>query len=46
MPKVMEELAASNGQRLVRIVVLDPTPARRFEIADPKREPPSPYWSR
>jgi PIN like domain len=46
MPKVMEELEASSGQRLVRIVALDPAPARRFEISDPRRDPPSPYWPR
>ncbi len=46
MPKVTQELEASNGQRLVRIVALDPTPGRRFEIADPRRDPPSPYWPR
>ena len=46
MPKVMEELEAGSGQRLVRIVALDPAPARRFEISDPRRDPPSPYWPR
>jgi hypothetical protein len=46
MPKVMEELQASTGQRLVRIVALDLAPARRFEISDPRRDPPSPYWPR
>lgn len=44
MPKVMEELEASNGQRLVRVVSLDPTPGRRFDITDPRRDPPSAYW--
>jgi hypothetical protein len=46
MPKVMEDLETSSGQRLVRIVALDPTPARRFAITDPRRDPPSPYWPR
>jgi hypothetical protein len=42
MPKVMEELEPGSGQRLVRIVALDPAPARRFDIIDPRRDPPSP----
>jgi hypothetical protein len=46
MPKVMEELETSSGQRLVRIVALDPAPARRFDMTDPRRDPPSPYWPR
>jgi hypothetical protein len=46
MPKVMEEPEASNGQQLVRILALDPAPARRFEITDPRRDPPSSYWPR
>jgi hypothetical protein len=46
MPKVMEELETSGSQRLVRIVALDPSPARRFEMTDPKRHPPSAYWPR
>lgn len=46
MPKVMADVEASNSQRLVRIVALDPTPARRFAITDPRRDAPSPYWPR
>lgn len=46
MPKVVEELEAGSGQRLVRVVALDPAPGRRFEITDPRRDPPSPYWPR
>jgi PIN like domain len=34
MPAVMAELEAAEGQRLVRIVSLDPN-AKRFEITDP-----------
>jgi hypothetical protein len=46
MPRVMQELEASGGQRLVRIAALDPDPAQRFDITDPKRDAPSPYWPR
>jgi hypothetical protein len=44
MPAVMAELEAAEGQRLVRIVSLDPN-AKRFEITDPAEDPP-PYWPR
>jgi len=44
MPAVMEELEQADGQRLVRIVRLDPG-RRRFEIIDPSKDPPS-YWPR
>jgi len=44
MPAVMEELEQADGQRLVRIVSLDPG-RRRFEIIDPSKDPPS-YWPR
>jgi|SRR5580658_5429736 hypothetical protein len=43
MPMIMAELETTEGQRLVRIVGLDPH--RRFEIQDPARQPP-PYWPR
>lgn len=46
MPRVMEDLESVTGQRLVRVVALDPAPARRYEITDPRRDPPSPYWPR
>ena len=46
MPKVMEELEAADSQRLVRITALDPAPSRRFDMVDPKRDPPTPYWPR
>ena len=42
MPMVMAELATASGQRLVHIARIDPR--RRFEITDPQRKPPSPYW--
>ena len=44
MPMVMEELEIATGQRLVQIVSIEPR--RRFEITDPRRTPPSPYWPR
>ncbi len=46
MPKVMEDLDQASSQRLVRITALDPAASRRFDITDPRREPPSPYWPR
>src|ERR1700692_201564 len=42
MPMVMEELESSDSQRLVYIASLEPR--RRFEITDPRKNPPSPYW--
>jgi len=42
MPMVMQELEIASGQRLVHIAGLDPR--RRFEIVDPRKKPPSPYW--
>lgn len=44
MPLVMPELEVSSGQLVVHIAGLDPR--RRFEITDPRRQPPSPYWPR
>jgi hypothetical protein len=44
MPMVMEELENATGQRLVQIVSIESR--RRFEITDPRRTPPSPYWPR
>jgi hypothetical protein len=44
MPMVMEELEIASGQRLVQIVSIESR--RRFEITDPRRTPPSPYWPR
>ena len=44
MPMVMEELEIATGQRLVQIVSIESR--RRFEIPDPRRTPPSPYWPR
>jgi hypothetical protein len=44
MPMVMEELENASGQRLVQIVSIESR--RRFEITDPRRTPPSPYWPR
>ena len=44
MPMVMEELETATAQRLVQIVSIESR--RRFEITDPRRTPPSPYWPR
>ncbi len=44
MPMVMQELEKADGQRLVRITTIDPRPRSRFEVTDPQRNPPSPYW--
>jgi hypothetical protein len=44
MPDIVEELEGEGGQRLVKIVGLDPR-RRRFEVVDPQKEPPT-YWSR
>ncbi|MQA64104.1 MAG: hypothetical protein GEU86_22215 [Actinophytocola sp.] len=43
MPGVVAHLEAANGQLLVRINGLDPTPSRRFDVQDPKTSPPR-YW--
>jgi len=43
MPALVEELEQESGQRLVRIQGL--RPVRRFEIVDPKKDPPE-YWPR
>ena len=44
MPKVMEDLEGADGQRLVRIIGLNPA-KKRHQITDPKKVPP-PYWGR
>jgi hypothetical protein len=44
MPMVMQELEGASSQRLVQIASIEPR--RRFEITDPKRNPPSAYWPR
>ena len=44
MPAIVEELEASDGQRLVSIMSLDHK-KRRYTSVDPKRDPPR-YWSR
>jgi hypothetical protein len=43
MPTLVEELQQESGQRLVRIQGL--RPVRRFEIVDPRKDPPE-YWPR
>lgn len=42
MPQIVEELAAVDGQRLVKISGINPT-RRRHETIDPSQDPP-PYW--
>jgi len=42
MPQIVEELAAVEGQRLVKISGINPT-RRRHETIDPSQDPP-PYW--
>jgi hypothetical protein len=44
MPMIVHELQNASGQRLVMITAVDPR--RRYEITDPGRIPPSPYWPR
>lgn len=44
MPDIVEKLENERGQRLVRIVSLDPR-RPRFEVVDPQKEPPA-YWPR
>jgi len=44
MPMIVHELQDASGQRLVMITAIDPR--RRYEITDPGRIPPSPYWPR
>ena len=44
MPMVMHELENADGQRLVRIASIDSRPRSRFEVTDPRRNPPSSYW--
>jgi hypothetical protein len=43
MSKVMDDLESANGQRLVKVKSLDAA-ARRHEIVDPAKDPPSAYW--
>jgi hypothetical protein len=42
MPMVIQELESTTSQRLVQIISLEPR--RRFEITDPRKNPPSAYW--
>jgi hypothetical protein len=42
MPMVMEQLVVADIQRLVKITSIEPR--GRFEVIDPQRTPPSPYW--
>jgi PIN like domain len=44
MPMLVHELQDTDGQRIVLIKPIDPR--RRYEITDPKRVAPSPYWPR
>jgi hypothetical protein len=44
MPMVMEDLQKATGQRLILISAIDPR--RRFEMTDPQKTAPSPYWPR
>jgi hypothetical protein len=43
MPMVMASLEQAEAQQLVHIAGLDPN--RRFEMTNPKRDPPR-YWPR
>jgi hypothetical protein len=43
MPMLVEELEPMRGQRLARIHGIRPT--RRFDVTDPRRNPPQ-YWPR
>lgn len=45
MPLIVRDLEAAGAQRLVHIKDLDPTPARRYGLTDPRKEPPR-YWPR
>jgi hypothetical protein len=42
MPMVVHDLENASGQRLVLVTAIDPR--RRYEITDPAKQPPSPYW--
>jgi hypothetical protein len=44
MPMVMEKLVEADSQRLVKITSIDT--GKRFDMTDPRRNPPSPYWPR
>ncbi len=43
LPDIADDLAAANGQRLVRVVAVSPN--GRFELVDPSVNPPI-YWPR
>lgn len=45
LPGVIEALEGEDGQRLVSIKGLDPTPRTRFTLVNPRRDPPR-YWPR
>lgn len=45
IPCILEELENADGQRLVTITGIDPTPTKRYKITDPRRHPPK-YWPR
>ena len=42
MPMVVPDLENAGGQRIVLVTAIDPR--RRYEITDPAKRPPSPYW--
>lgn len=44
MPMVVHELDNASGQRIVLITAIDRR--RRYEITDPRKTAPSPYWPR
>jgi hypothetical protein len=44
MPMIMQELTEADGQRLIRITGIDHRD--RFQMIDPRRTAPSPYWPR
>lgn len=44
MPMIIQQLEEVDGQRLVRMASIEPR--ERFQIVDPRRTPPSPYWPR
>jgi hypothetical protein len=44
MPMVVQDLMEADGQRLVEVIAIDQR--RRFNILDPQRSSPSPYWPR
>jgi hypothetical protein len=44
MPRLVDDLQQAPGQRLVDIQSI--RDQKRYKIADPQRDPPSPYWPR